>query len=312
MKDMAAAFAYELKGLERDEWISRVDDVCEEFGHFEPIGPDHSALLIDAGRTLLVSFESAPSVHSKNHDAAPLGWQFVNSNGWSSLTLLAKKNQDWYRHPAMFGYFDRLIDDGFFDDFEQILFYGAGAAGYAAAAFSVAAPGARVLLIQPQATLDTTYTGWDRRFPESRRLDFHSRFGYAPAMVETAQHVTVIHDPSIIEDAMHAQLYNGHNTSHFKCPFIGPNAAQSFSGMDVLVDQIENAMDGTLTQQCFAALWRERQSHLPYLRTLFHRLDAEEEHPKLLARLCRKVAQKTDRAMFANKLADLEAQGVKL
>lgn len=310
MKDMTAAFAYDLKDLDRDEWMSRVDDVCEEFGHFEPVGPNHSALLIDAGRTLLVSFESTPSVQKKNVNAAPFGWQFVKSHGWSSLTLMAHENQDWYRHPAVFGYFDRMIDDGFFDDFDHVLFYGSGAAAYAAAAFSVAAPGARVLAIQPQATLNTEHAGWDRRFPKARRLDFCSRFGYAPAMVETAQHVTIIHDPTIIEDAMHAQLFNGNNTTHLKCPYIGPNADLAFKSMDILLDIAEAAMSGSLTRHNFAGLWRERHAHMPYLRTLFHRLEIAEDHPRLLATLCRNLTAKTDRPMFAKKLAELEAQGV--
>jgi hypothetical protein len=50
---------------------------------------------------------------------------------------------------------------GFFDDFDQVVFYGAGQCGYAAAAFSVATPGATVVAIQPQATLDPRVTEWD-------------------------------------------------------------------------------------------------------------------------------------------------------
>lgn len=312
MKDMIAAFSHDLNGLSHDAWLEHIDDICEEFGHFEPVGPDHSALFIDAGRTLLVTFESAPAVHTKNAAAAPLGWQFVKTKGWSSLTLLAQNDRDWYRHPAVFGYFDRMIDDGFFDDFDQILFYGAGAAGYAAAALSIAAPGARVLAIQPQATLDTRYARWDRRFPQARRLDFCSRFGFAPAMVETARSVTIIHDPSITEDAMHAQLFDGANTTHLTCPYLGPDAARSFEAMDVLSLQIEHAMEGALTPENYAPLWRERQKFLPYLRTMFHRLDALSNHPQLLARLCRKVTATHDRPLFAKKLNRLEELGVKL
>lgn len=309
MKDMTAAFTYDLKDLERDDWVSRVDEICETAGYFEPVGFYHSAILIDAGSTLLVSFESLPTVMGKNSGAAPLGWQFAQSHGWSSMTLLADREDDWFRHPAVYGYFDRMIDDGFFDDFETILFYGAGAAGYAAAALSVAAPGAKVLAIQPQATLNTTLAGWDNRFPQARRLDFCSRFGYAPLMVETAQEVTIVHDPSIIEDAMHAQLFNGGNTTHLRCPYLGPNAAQSFNRMDILLDQIEHAMTGTLTPRTFASLWRERQSYLPYLRTMLHRLELKD-HPRLLARLCRKVATRGNKPLFEAKLKELEAQGV--
>lgn len=312
MKDTTSAFYFDLTDLDRQIWMSRVDDIAEDAGYAEPVGPDHMALLIDGGRSLIVAFETVPRIRRQNDGAAPLGWGFVQSHGWSSLTIMAEDNVDWFRHPAVYGYFDRLIDDGFFDDFDEVLFYGAGAAGYAAAAYSVAAPDARVLVLQPQATLDVRRTPWDRRFPQARRLDFSSRFGYAPMMVETASKVSVIHDPTITEDAVHAGLFDGGNTDHFLCPYIGPDAERALMGMDVFPDLIDMAMEDSLTPSVFATLWRARQSHLPYLRTMFHRLDGEDRHERLLARLCRAVDAKGDRPMFGRKLKELEAQGVTL
>ncbi len=312
MKDIAAAFTYDLTGLDRSEWIERVEDLSDRFGDLDPVGPEHSAILIDAGRTLLVTFETVARIRKTNQDQAPIGWQFVRSHGWSSLTILADAETDWFRHPSLFGYFDRLIDDGFFDDFDRVLFYGAGASGYATAAFSVAAPDTRVLAIQPQATLAPDRATWDRRFPQTRRLDFSSRFGFAPMMVETAAQVSIIYDPSVIEDAMHASLFTGANTQQFICPFIGPNAERSFAVMDILIDLIEAAMDDRLTRLSFAELWRARQTHMPYLRTLLYRLDGDEDHQRLLARLCRKVSEQGNRPLFDDKLEELRAEGVTL
>lgn len=312
MKDMKVVFEFDLEDLDRGGWTRRVEEISDEYGHAEPVGPNHNAYFIDAGRTLLVTFESVAGIRRANDDSAPLGWQFVQSHGWSSLTLMSDVEVDWFRAPAVFGYFDRMIDDGFFDDFDQVLFYGAGAAGYAAAAFSVAAPDARVLAIQPQATLEVSRSRWDRRFPEARRSDFVSRFGYAPMMVETAEDVWIIHDPSIIEDAMHAQLFAGENTTQLTCPYIGPDADRAFLSMDILPELIEQAMAGELTPATYALLWRARQTHMPYMRTLFHRLEMAETHPRLLARLCRKLAAGGRRPMFAKKLEELEAEGVTL
>lgn len=312
MKDTAALFAYDLGDLDRSVWMEQVEDITDEFGHAEPVGPNHQALLIDAGRTLLVTFETVATVRKHNDGDAPLGWGFVQSHGWSSLTLMADADVDWFRHPAIFGYFDRLIDDGFFDDFDQVLFYGSGAAGYAAAAYSVAAPDAQVLVIQPQSTLDPALARWDTRHPKARRLDFSTRFGYAPMMVETASQVSVIHDPAVIEDAMHASLFNGDNVAQFACPYLGPNADLALMAMDVLPELIEQAMDGDLTPESFATLWRARQTFMPYLRTLLVRLDTDEHHQRLLARLCRQVTKRHNRPMFAKKLAELEARGVSL
>lgn len=312
MKDLSVAFDYDLQNIDRPKWRERVTDLAHEYGQAEPIGPDHTALLIDGSRSLLVSFETVSGVRGSNDDAAPIGWSFVQSHGWSSLTILSDNEVDWFRDPRVFGYMDRLIDDGFFDDFNNVLFYGAGPAGYAAAAFSVAAPDSRVLAIQPQATLDPARARWDRRFPETRRMDFKSRFGYAPQMVETAEQVWILHDPSIIEDAMHAQLFNGENTTHLTCPYVGPTASNALKGMDILEDLIEGAMTSNINRDYFAKLWRARQSHMPYLRTLLYRLEAEGRHDRMLLRLCRRVAAHGNRPLFAKKLAELEARGVTL
>lgn len=312
MKDIATTFEYDLSDLSRAEWLEKVESISEDYGYAEPVGPNHTAYLIDAGRTLLVTFETVANTRKNNDGNAPLGWGFVQSHGWSSLTLMANPDTDWFRHPALFGYFDRLIDDGFFDDFDQVLFYGAGAAGYAAAAYSVAAPDASVLLVQPQATLDTGLANWDKRYPQARRADFTSRFGYAPVMVETAANVSVVHDPSVIEDAMHASLFNGPNTAHFTCPYLGPDADRALISMDVLPDLIEQAMEGALTRHSYATLWRARHTYMPYLRTLLFRLDIEERHERLLARLCRKIGAGGRRPMFSQKLEELEARGVQL
>ncbi len=312
MKDVAAAFRYELTGLDRVDWVARVEQTCETYGDFEPIGQKHHALFVDVGRTLLVAFESVAGIRQINDESAPMGWGYVQSHGWSSLTMMSDAEKDWFRDPAIYGYFDRLIDDGFFDDFDTVLFYGAGAAGYAAAAYSVAAPEARVLVIQPQATLEPSLTRWDRRFEQARRLDFTSRFGYAPMMLETAQQAWVVHDPSVIEDAMHATLFDGHNTEHLTCPYLGPNAHRALMTMDSLPELIEQAMEGRLTQQSYAEIWRARQTYMPYLRTLFYRIEAEDRHPRLMARLCRKVGQSGKRPLFDEKLAELEAAGIKI
>ncbi|WP_296417301.1 hypothetical protein [Pseudooctadecabacter sp.] len=310
MKDISAGFQYDLSGLDGQTWAETLETVSEEYGFFEPVGPRYSAAFVEAGRTLLVSFESASAIQNAQADCAPLGWSFVQSHGWSSLTVLCEHVDDWFRHPAIFGFFDRMIDDGFFDDFDRILFYGAGPGGYAAAAFSVAAPDARVLAIQPQATLDVARAGWDRRFPTARRLDFTSRYGYAPQMVETASDVWIIHDPQVVEDAVHASLFQGDNIHHLSCPHLGDRADRSLMGIGIWTDLVEQAMSGDLTHLGFAHLWRARQDNLKYVRTLFGKLDEDGTHPRLLARLCRAMVEDANRPLFAQKLAELEAQGI--
>lgn len=85
--------------------------------------------------------------------------------------------------------------------------------GYAAAAFSVASPGATVICLQPQATLNPRITGWDKRFAPHRRLSFEDRYGYAPDMIDAAKDVFVLYDPSVRDEFAQASLsHKAHTT----------------------------------------------------------------------------------------------------
>ena len=113
---------------------------------------------MDAGTNLLVTFEDAEYIRKFNNGSAPRGFHYAQQEGWSHLAIIAK-SESWFRDPAIYRYFDRLIDDGFFEDFYNVLFYGTHGGTYAAAAYSVAAPGCTVLALRPQATLDPRIAG---------------------------------------------------------------------------------------------------------------------------------------------------------
>lgn len=161
MTNHALSFETDLKGLEPTDWFAALEDLVEEHGSFSPLGADHVAAFLDAGPKLLVTFENADDVQQLS-DAAPRGFTYARRDGWSHLAIISR-GESWFRDHAIYRHFDRLIDDGFFEDFEDVLFFGAQAGGYAAAAYSVAAPGCRVLALRPQATLDPATAGWDNR-----------------------------------------------------------------------------------------------------------------------------------------------------
>ena len=173
--------------------------------YLERVGARHWAFFAEDRPNLLVTFERAETIRARD-DQLPAAYAMAKARGWSLLTLMAE-GETWWRDRAVWGYFDRLVDDAFFDDFDQVLFHGAGAAGYAACAYAVTAPGARVLAVAPRATLDPEVAGWDRRHMAARRFDFTSRYGYAPDMTEGAAHVWLVHDPLNPLDAMHAALF---------------------------------------------------------------------------------------------------------
>ena len=178
--------------------------------------------------------------------------------GWSSLSVMSD-GQSWFRDREVYAYFDDLIDDGFFEEFDNVVFYGAGPCGYAAAAYSIAAPGARVLALQPQATLDPRVAEWDERFIRQRRLDFTSRYGYAPDMIDAAQEAFVIYDPEELEDAMHAALFTRPNVHKLRLRHAGGALQFSLRNMKILSRLIALGGTGRLTPEIFAKLARARR-----------------------------------------------------
>ena len=112
---------------DRSAWYDRMDTLTEESGYFEPLGAHHYALFIDEGPVLLVSFERLSDILARP-DQMPMASVIAAQQGWSHLALIAD-GDTWYRDPRVYRYFDRLVDDAFFEDFDRVVFYGAGAAG---------------------------------------------------------------------------------------------------------------------------------------------------------------------------------------
>ncbi|MGR3322729.1 MAG: phosphoadenosine phosphosulfate reductase [Pseudooceanicola sp.] len=302
MEEVGLALGRRLEGLNEADWLRELVEVAEEHGYFQPLGKRHFAALVEDGNTLLVTFETLPGMRAAGE---PLGWHFVREHGWSHLCL-ASDGDTWFRDPRVHAYFDRMVDDGFLEDFERVIFYGAGPCGYAAAAYSVTAPGATLLAISPQATLDPALTLWDSRFAEMRRLDFTSRYGFAPDMVEAAERAFVIYDPTMPEDAMHAALFRRPNVTFLPLRRMGAAIETDFRGMQILNRLVELAGTGRLTRRAFARLTRTRRTHPPYLRRLLAAVEAADK-PILAAALCGNVVSRIKAPRFARRLEGLEA-----
>lgn len=288
----------------KSDWIERIEEIGEEAGYFERLGQRHFAFFSDAAPTLLVSFETLSALRADDPGQMPLGHRIASRHGWSHLTLIAD-GETWFRDPALYGYFDRLVDDSFFEDFDRVVFYGAGMGGYGACAFSVAAPGATVIALGPVASADPSVCGWDDRLSEYRRLDFTSRYGYAPDMIDGADTVFLAYDPRELPDAMHAALFRRPHVEALPCPLIGAAIAPAFAQMNILEPMIEAACTGTLTRALFYGFYRARRAHTAYLRSLLTKLE-HDERPLLAALLCRAVTQGGGRPRFRKRLKTLE------
>lgn len=290
----------------REDWLALIEEIGDEAGYFETLGKDHWAFFVDESPTLIVTFETLDSIRQGADDQMPLGHHIARAGGWSHLCLIAGK-ESWYRDRAVYGYFDRLVDDAFFEDFDRVVFFGAGMGGYAAAAFSVAAPGSTVIVAAPQATLDPRIAGWDSRFRAQRRLNFNDRYGFAPDMTEGAGDVFVIFDPESHLDAMHAALFRRPFTAQIRVPGFGSDPAEVMQRMNILAPLLIRAGEGRLTAGDFHRHLRGRHSYLPYLRGLLARAD-RRALPILSGMVCRAVLRAYNAPRFRRRLAAIETE----
>ena len=288
------------------EWLAAMEAATEEEGYLQPLGDRHWAFFHDDGPTLLVTFERAGAIRSLSPDLLPDGCRLARANGWSHLCLIAD-GDTWYRDPAIHRYFDRLIDDAFFEDFERVAFYGAQMGGYAATAYSVAAPGATVLAVQPLATLDPAVAGWDNRYRRARRLNFTDRFGFAPEMTEGAGQVFVVHDPSEREDAMHAALFHRPWVTHLRARNMGSSLEAALRKMGLFDTLVTQAVTGSLTTLSFAQALRTRRNYGPYLRRMLA-LQADAGRTAREMMICRSVVGRVKAPTFRKRLAELTAE----
>ena len=289
---------------DRQSWLALIDLIGEEEGYFQTVGPHHWAMFVEDSPTLIVSFETIDQARSRPGQM-PLAHHVAAAKGWSHLCLIAD-GPTWYRDPAVYAYFDRLVDDAFFEDFDRILFYGAGAASHAACAFSVAAPGAQVLAVNPVATVNPAQTGWDDRFRAARRMNFTHRYGYAPDMVDGCAHLSMIFDPRHKPDAMHAALFNAPYAARLMTRYGGPEIETVLSRLGILTEVMIQATEGTLTEASFAKLWRKRRDDAAYLKYLLG--DVEDGgHKARAVAVCTNVVNRLKISRFRKRLAELTA-----
>lgn len=258
----------------REAWFRAMDERCADEGYFEPVGKRHWAWLHDDGPNLLVTFESLESVLARPGQLS-FGHSVAAPRGWSHLCLISD-GETWFRDDRLYRYFDRLVDEGFFEDFDRVVFHGSGPSAHAACAYAVCAPGASVLAVRPRATLDPALTGWDDRFASRRRLDFSSRYGFAPDMVEGAAAVWLVYDPTDRADLGHAALFRGGHVRHLRARHAGARLDEVLETTGMLHALLSKLCDNTLTTADFPRLWRGRRDNTGFLREFLLRVEATQ------------------------------------
>ncbi len=283
----------------QEAWRDELRAMGEEHGFFEELGADHTALFVRKGKTLIVTFENLDHVYGSG-ERLPWGFDFVQAQGWSILGLMAH-DWTWYRDNDVLAFFDRLAEDGFFAEFDKVVFYGASMGAYAACAFSASSPGATVVAISPQATLDRDIASWETRYQKAWKRDYNSAYGYAPDMIKDAEHLYLLYDPLEPLDAMHAALFRGPNITKLKCRFQGHRIASGLIKMGLLKRVVGGCVEGSMTRTNFYTMLRARHQFRRYMRELLLRID-EKKHPLLIALWAGRVLKEGNGPVFRRKL----------
>ena len=177
-----------------------------------------------------------------------------------------------------------------------------------AAAYSVAAPGCRVLALCPQATLDPRIAGFDNRYVEERMCDFTTRYGYAPDMIEGALQGYIVFDPLRRLDATHAALFTRKNVVQLRAAHLGHALEPMFAKMGIQDGLIRAAMEGNVTEAGFARVLRTRRQQKKYLYSVFQHA-IQTEHHQLAANLCAYVLRHGPDIFFESRLKALKKLG---
>lgn len=299
--------------LDKDEWRRELIKLGDERGFFKELGDQHTALHVREGSTLVVTFENLDHVFEHGGTRLPWGFDFIKSHGWSILGLMAH-DWTWYRDDAVHDFFDTLRDDGFFETFDRVVFYGASMGGYAAAAFSAACPGATVITISPQATLDRAVTPWETRYSKAWDRNYRDRYGFAPDMLASAEKVYLMWDPLAPLDAAHAALFTGENIKRLHCRLMGHRIASAMQGMGILKSVILRAISGTLTELEFYQALRARREFTRYMKEMLAKVDTRG-NPWLTALFCEHYLSTRRGPAFRKVLnkakAECEKRGIK-
>ncbi|MFN6951960.1 MAG: hypothetical protein ACK4NE_05160 [Albidovulum sp.] len=288
---------------EEREWSALARRLAGPFGFFTENGL-HSFLYVPRDPSVLVvTFDNLDIAMTKRADRRPWGFEFVERQGWSMLGAMAG-GWTWYRDYWAMGEFDRLAREGFFQRFGRVVFYGASMGGYAAAAFSAACPGAEVVAISPQSTLDKRLVPWETRYRTVWDKDFSGKYGDAAIASQTARRVTILYDPYEPLDAAHARRFTGANVTHLRAPLMGHRLGSSLLQMGILSEVMVKALAGTLTESEFYRLLRARREFPRYQRELFERAVARGR-PGLARRVGSWVLARGENRHIRHAMAEL-------
>ena len=213
---------------------------------------------------LLVTFDNLSNVGDTSVEREPWAFKYARDENISHLGIMAHVS-DWYRDPTLIDRMKKLKKDGFFEGYDRVIFAGVSMGGYAAIAFGSLVPGAHVVSINPQSTLDPDLVPWETRYENGRRQDWTLPLGDAAKLTRKLGRVNIFYDPYHELDQQHVDRFSGKNVHIFKCWFSNHKTAVFLRKIDALKPVMSHCIFDELTGPDFYRLYRARR-YLPWYR----------------------------------------------
>ncbi|WP_229884186.1 glycosyltransferase family 2 protein [Roseobacter sp. MH60115] len=238
----------------------------------------------------------------------PWAYKFALDQGVSHLGVMAHVS-DWYRDAELIERFETFAADGFFEGYERVIFAGVSMGAYAAIAFASLVPGAHVVAINPQTTLDEALVPWETRYENGRRQNWALPLGDAAALTGSLGRVNVFYDPYHALDQKHVDRLGGENIHIYRCRYSQHKTAVFLRKIGAHKTVMERCIFDELTDAEFYRLYRARRN-LPWFRgsvSSYFKDSGREETAKRFDLLFR--ARLRTRAKEADKQTDAGRDG---
>lgn len=269
-------------------------------------GPSNAMMFVPRSKRLVVSFDNISAAREEGQ-RWPWGFKVLARDMGCSVLGVMGVERNWFRDDFVHDGFEALRDQGFFDQFDQVLFYGASMGGFGALTYQRCAPGANVLAIAPQSTLKAETLPNEDRWRWTQKLDWSSRYEDAAGHLETAGQVIIIADPYFKPDFDQVERIRGDNVLWLRTPFMGHQLPNAFLVMGMLKDLLYAGVDGTLTPDLFYRLFRARRDLPRYQHDLLMHAEARGKTRSAI-RICEYTLKKRDAGNIRRSLERLQEQ----
>ena len=276
-------------------WYAEIFPGGPSDGWFHKCG-EHAASFVDrGGAQLVVSFDNLSDAGYPHPDIEPWAVKFVRDNGWSHMGVYAR-GPSWYRDAHLVDFLEKLSSDGFFARFDRVALIGTSMGGFAALTFSSLMPGATVVALSPQSTLDSVLVPWEKRFAKGRARDWSLPYSDAATQLNDLGRAYVVYDPLMEPDKQHVLRLPQERLVHLRGFGFGHKTAVMLRRIEQLKFVMHGAISGTLDPAMFYRAARARKNIYLYRLSMETHL-AQRGHEDRIDRFRRAFRQRRRNAM---------------